>query len=147
MKIAIYMREPKGNERNIERKKREFSELVAQRKDCTISDFYIDIGKSGLNVNRSEYRRMIEDAKQHKFDYIVVQYLETFCRETITIINEVNKLKEIGVGVFELNNSLDSLSFRWIKELWDLQKDALWHLNRKNITNKVKEAIDKKNRP
>lgn len=134
MKIAIYLRELKNSEKTVESKKRQFSNSVASYGECEIADFYVDTGCSGIDINRPEYQRMINDAKNKKFDYIVIEFLGKLSRNTITTISEINKLKEIGIGVYAMNNvrdyALDSLSPKWIEFIKYLQEDVDWHLNR-----------------
>ena len=73
------------------------------------TEIYTDIGKSGRDNNRPEYRRMIDDALSGKIDYIAVKCLAKFNRDLEATINVLRQLVAKGVGVFMMNEDLDTL--------------------------------------
>jgi len=73
------------------------------------TEIYTDIGKSGRDNNRPEYRRMIDDALSGKIDYIAVKCLAKFNRDLEATINVLRQLVVKGVGVFMMNEDLDTL--------------------------------------
>lgn len=73
------------------------------------TEIYTDIGKSGRDNNRPEYRRMIEDAISGKIDYIAVKCLAKFNRDLTATINVLRQCVEKGIGVVMMNENLDVL--------------------------------------
>jgi DNA invertase Pin-like site-specific DNA recombinase len=75
--------------------------------------FYIDAGRSGLSIKRRmAFQKMIADAKDGKFDLIIVRDNSRFSRNLQDFINTVRGLKErkYGVGVYFAAYELFSLN-------------------------------------
>lgn len=106
-KIAVYIRA--GADCSVEDRIAYYKAQVAKRNDCEIVDFYVDKGKSGRDNQRPEYERMLADAQEHKFDYIVVKSLAKFSRDTLAAIKTIDKLKSISVGLYTINEQIDTL--------------------------------------
>ncbi len=71
---------------------------------------YIDEGISGTNVKkREEFLRMIEDAKSDKFDLILTKEISRFSRNTLDSIMYTQKLLSNGVGVYFLNDNINTI--------------------------------------
>ena len=75
-----------------------------------ITKLYIDEGISGTAVkNRKGFLSMIEDAKKGEFDYIITKEISRFARNTLDSIYYTRLLKELGVGVYFLNDNINTL--------------------------------------
>ena len=71
---------------------------------------YIDEGISGTQVKkREEFLRMIEDAKRHKFDLILTKEISRFSRSTLDSIKYTQELLSNGVGVYFLNDNINTI--------------------------------------
>ncbi len=71
---------------------------------------YIDEGISGTSVNkRGEFLRMVEDAKRHKFDLILTKEISRFSRSTLDSIKYTQELLGSGVGVYFLNDNINTI--------------------------------------
>ena len=71
---------------------------------------YIDEGISGTSVNkREEFLRMIENAKSHKFDLILTKEISRFSRSTLDSIKYTQELLTNGVGVYFLNDNINTI--------------------------------------
>lgn len=71
---------------------------------------YIDEGISGTSVKkREEFLRMIEDAKKHKFDLILTKEISRFSRSTLDSIKYTQELLQNGVGVYFLNDNINTI--------------------------------------
>ena len=71
---------------------------------------YIDEGISGKQVKkREEFLRMIEDAKKHKFDLILTKEISRFSRSTLDSIKYTQELLSNGVGVYFLNDNINTI--------------------------------------
>src|SRR5436190_8329272 len=78
---------------------------------------YTDDGVSGaLFENRGDFRRMMRDADARAFDVIVFYDLDRFGRDGRRTMEELYKLADLGVGVYDYSNgqavSLDSFEGR-----------------------------------
>ena len=106
-RLAVYLRE--NADCSIEDMIAKYKNQIEKRGDCEIVDFYADRGKSGRDKHRPEYERMLVDAQNHKFDYIVVKSLAKFSRDTAAALKAIDKLKEYGVGLYTINEKIDTL--------------------------------------
>lgn len=71
---------------------------------------YIDEGISGTQVKkREEFLRMIRDAKRHKFDLILTKEISRFSRSTLDSIKYTQELLSNGVGVYFLNDNINTI--------------------------------------
>ena len=70
-------------------------------------DRYIDEGITGTQAKkRPSFLRMIEDAKQHKFDLIVTREVCRFARNVVDTLVVTRELKNIGVEVFFIDDNI-----------------------------------------
>ncbi len=70
---------------------------------------YIDEGISGTSVNkRDNFLRMINDAKENKFNLILTKEISRFSRNTIDSIRYTQELLSYGVGVYFLNDNINT---------------------------------------
>lgn len=84
------------------------------KKDGTItplSSMYVDEGISSTSLNnRKAFERMIEDAKQGKFEVIYVKSVSRFARNTVDGLQTIRDLKKLGVRViFEDWSTINTL--------------------------------------
>jgi len=70
---------------------------------------YIDEGLSGKEVHhREKFLQMINDAKLKKFDLILTKSVSRFARNTIDSIKYTEELLEYGVGVYFVNDNINT---------------------------------------
>lgn len=70
---------------------------------------YVDEGISGTSVNkRDNFLRMINDAKENKFNLILTKEISRFSRNTIDSIRYTQELLSYGVGVYFLNDNINT---------------------------------------
>ena len=72
-------------------------------------DGYVDYGISGKEVKkRSSFLKMIQDAKNKKFDFILTKSVSRFARNTVDSINYVDLLLQYGIGIYFLNDNINT---------------------------------------
>ena len=70
---------------------------------------YIDEGISGKKVyNRQNFMKMINDAKEKKFDLILTKSVSRFARNTIDSIKYTELLLQYGIGVYFINDNINT---------------------------------------
>ena len=70
---------------------------------------YVDEGISGTSVNkRDNFLRMINDAKEGKFNLILTKEISRFSRNTVDSIQYTQRLLSYGVGVYFLNDNINT---------------------------------------
>ncbi|WP_282803662.1 recombinase family protein [Secundilactobacillus kimchicus] len=78
-------------------------------KDWGIFQVYKDPGYSGSNTNRPALNLLVEDAKQHKFDTVLVYKLDRLSRsqkDTLYLIEDV--FNRYGIAFISLNENFDT---------------------------------------
>ncbi|MFT4004763.1 MAG: recombinase family protein [Lacrimispora sp.] len=66
---------------------------------------YADEGITGTKKkNRKEFLRMLEEAKEHKFDTLFVKDVSRFARNTVDSLESVRMLKDYNVSIVFINN-------------------------------------------
>ncbi len=87
-----------------------FNDYISKVSNWEFVGSYIDEGISGTSVNkREEFLKMIEDAKSHKFDLILTKEISRFSRSTLDSIMYTQELLSNGVGVYFLNDNINTI--------------------------------------
>ncbi len=87
-----------------------FNDYISKVPNWCFAGSYIDEGISGTQVKkREEFLRMIEDAKNHKFDLILTKEISRFSRSTLDSIKYTQELLSNGVGVYFLNDNINTI--------------------------------------
>ncbi|SPF43277.1 Site-specific recombinase, DNA invertase Pin [Candidatus Desulfosporosinus infrequens] len=72
---------------------------------------YADQALSGKNAaKRPEFMRMVKDAENKKFDFIITKSISRFARNTADCLETVRKLKTIGISVQFEKESINTLN-------------------------------------
>ena len=87
-----------------------FNDYISKVPNWEFIGSYIDEGISGAGVEkREEFLRMIQDAKIHKFDLILTKEISRFSRSTLDSIMYTQELLSNGVGVYFLNDNINTI--------------------------------------
>lgn len=86
-----------------------FKKMITNNLNWQYVNGYIDEGISGTSIkNRENFIRMIEDAKDSKFDLIVTKEISRFSRNTLDSIKYTRELLNYGVVVLFLNDNINT---------------------------------------
>lgn len=87
-----------------------FNDYIRQNPNWEFIGSYIDEGISGTQVKKREnFLKMIDDAKQNKFDLILTKEISRFSRNTLDSIKYTGELLLSGVGVYFLNDNINTI--------------------------------------
>jgi len=87
-----------------------YEDLIKQNHNWTFVPGYIDEGLSGISTKKREnFTRMIEDAAENKFDFVITKEISRFARNTLDSIQFTRQLLNYGVGVFFQNDNINTL--------------------------------------
>lgn len=110
-RIAIYVRVSSQDQKNeglsieVQTKKlQDYSEV----KDYWVFKIYTDAGISAGSINRPAFKDMMGDAKNEKFDAILVYKLDRFSRNMVDMIYTLNDLNNYNVDFISLTESFDT---------------------------------------
>ncbi len=107
LNAVIYARysSDKQTENSIDGQLRE-CKAFAKAHGFNVITHYIDRAASGTNDNRQEFQRMIEDAKEQKFAYIIVYRFDRFARNRFDSAIYKKKLEQNGVKVISASENI-----------------------------------------
>lgn len=112
MNIAAYCRVSTDKEdqlNSLEAQKAFFAEYTTRTGD-TLIRLYADEGISGTKIkNRKEFLRMMSDAERGLFDMVVVKDISRFARNTVDLLQNVRKLKSLGIETQFLTANMTSM--------------------------------------
>ena len=106
-KAVIYARYSSHSQRDesIDAQLRECHEY-AVKNDYIILEEYCDRALTGKTDNRASFQKMIKDAKQNKFNYVLVYKLDRFARNRYDSAMYKNVLKKHNVKVVSIKENI-----------------------------------------
>ena len=112
MNIAAYCRvsTDKADQLNSLEAQKEFFSEYTKRTGDTLVRLYADEGISGTKIkNRKEFLRMMADAEHGLFELVVVKDISRFARNTVDLLQNVRKLKSLGIETQFLTANMTSM--------------------------------------
>jgi putative DNA-invertase from lambdoid prophage Rac len=104
-RCVLYLR-VSTSDQSVELQRRELLAYV-QARQWEVIQIYDDTGQSGANNARPMYRQLLKDAKQRKFDMVLVWKLDRWARSLKEIIVSLQDLTDYGVEFCSLKDNLD----------------------------------------
>lgn len=112
MNIAAYCRvstDTADQLNSLDAQKRFFEEYTTKTRDNLVR-IYADEGISGVKIkNRTEFQRLMRDAKHGLFDMVVVKDISRFARNTVDLLNSTRQLKALGIETQFLTANMTSM--------------------------------------
>ena len=87
-----------------------YSALTQRRVDWEFAGVYADDPVSGTKDNRAEFQRMLADCRAGKIDQIITKSITRFARNTLTTLETVRELKNLGIDVYFEKEHIHSMS-------------------------------------
>ncbi len=107
MRVGIYARvSTSSNGQDPEMQLRELREY-SERRGLEVGGEYVDEGVSGSMESRPALNRLMVDARQRKFDAVLVWKLDRFGRSLRHLVNALAELEAVGVAFVSLRDNLD----------------------------------------
>lgn len=88
-----------------------FNEEMIKKNPCwTYAGKYVDEGISGVSTaKREDFQKLIADAKQGKFDFVITKEISRFARNILDSIKYTRELLTYGVCVFFQNDNINTI--------------------------------------
>lgn len=94
---------------SIENQKEYIQDYLQSKPEIKIVDFYIDDGYSGVNFDRPDFQRLLQDIKDNKIDCVIVKDLSRLGRNYIEVGKYIERLFPLlGVRFIAINDNYDS---------------------------------------
>lgn len=112
MKIAIYSRKSKftGKGDSIENQIEMCKDYAFKHFECSEEDIiiYEDEGFSGGNINRPQFLKMMQDAKDKKFDVLICYRLDRVSRDVADFSNTIEELNDYNISFVSIKEQFDT---------------------------------------
>ena len=113
-RVVIYARVSTEHEAQIsalENQVQYYDELLGRHPEWELVERYIDEGITGTSINKREgFLRMMQDAKERRFDLIVTREVSRFARNTVDTLQQTRILKTYGVEVWFTEDNIWTLN-------------------------------------
>lgn len=106
-KIAIYCRVASKNRVEI-KKQKEILKNYCNENNYEIYKIYIDNGYSGIDDNRPNYNKLLNDLKKNVFDTIIVRDMSRLGRSFIKLEKVIKLLENNNCNLICLNEDFNS---------------------------------------
>jgi len=111
-RVAAYIRVSSDSDdqlHSLSAQYRYYRELFEHSTDEVLSEIYADEGITGTcTEKRAEFNRMMNDARRHRFDRIIVKSLTRFARNTKDCLEATRELRQLGISVYFEENGIDT---------------------------------------
>ena len=87
-----------------------YNDLIQKHPGWVFCGVYADEALTGTKADRKNFTRLLEDCKAGKVDMIVTKSISRFARNTLTLLETVRMLKDIGVDVYFEEQNIHSAS-------------------------------------
>ncbi len=105
-RVALYAR-VSTQDQNCEMQVRELREYAARR-GWQVNAEYVDTGWSGAKASRPQLDRLMKDARQRRFDAVLVWKLDRWGRSLVASLQSVQELASMGVRFVAITQNIDT---------------------------------------
>ena len=112
-RVAAYCRVSSGKDamlHSLSAQVSHYSELIQRRLGWAYAGVYADEALTGTKDDRPEFQRLLADCRAGRIDRVLTKSISRFARNTVTLLETVRELKELGVAVYFEEQNIDSLS-------------------------------------
>lgn len=140
MLAVIYARysDSKQREESIEGQLKVCHEY-AQANGFSVIHEYADRAKTGRSDDRYQFQKMLKDAEKKQFDTVIIYSSDRFGRQVRQVLNNINKLTELGVSVRSATEKYDDSPYGSFANLVKICIDQFYS---DDLTQKVKRGMD-----
>ena len=87
-----------------------YNDLIQKHHGWIFCGVYADEAITGTKADRENFTRLLEDCKAGKIDMVITKSISRFARNTVTLLESVRELKDIGVDVYFEEQNIHSMS-------------------------------------
>lgn len=113
-RVVIYARVSTEHEAQIsalENQVQYYDEILGRHPEWTLIERYIDEGITGTSIHKREgFLRMMQDAKENRFDLVITREVSRFARNTVDTLQQTRILKSYGVEVWFTEDNIWTLN-------------------------------------
>ena len=137
MKVAVYCR-VSTDDQTVENQKRDLLRYC-QSREWDVVQVFEDTGISGAQRDRPALDDLMKQARQRRFDVVLVARFCRFARSTEHLLAALNEFRSLGVDFVSLNEGIDT-STPMGKMIFVLLS-AIYEFEREVIRSRVRSGI------
>lgn len=111
--VAAYSRVSDGKEtmlHSLSAQVSYYSEMIQRNPKWRYVGVYSDKAVTGTKADREGFQKMLRDCREGKIDMIITKSISRFARNTLTLLNTVRELRELGVDVYFEEQNIHTMS-------------------------------------
>ena len=111
--VAAYARVSSGKDEMLHSLSSQVSyyrDFIEDQPGWSFAGVYADEALTGTKDNRAEFQRLLADCRAGKIDLILTKSISRMARNTITLLETVRELKNLGIDVFFEEQNIHTLS-------------------------------------
>ena len=112
LRVAAYARVSSGKDamlHSLSAQVSYYSKLIQNTTSWQYAGVYADEALSGTKDRRREFQRMLADCRAGKIDRIITKSISRFARNTVTTLETVRELSQLGVDVYFEEQNIHTL--------------------------------------
>jgi DNA invertase Pin-like site-specific DNA recombinase len=112
-RVAAYARVSLGTEQMLHSLAAQvsyYSKFIQSRSEWEYAGVYADADETGTKDDRPEFQRLLADCRSGKVQKVITKSISRFARNTVTLLQTVRELKELGIGVWFEEQQIDTLT-------------------------------------
>ena len=86
-----------------------YSNLIQNHPEWQYAGIYADEAVSGTKNSRDEFQRLLTDCRAGKINMVITKSISRFARNTVTLLNTIRELKDLGIDVFFEEQNIHSI--------------------------------------
>ena len=87
-----------------------YSELIQNHRGWLYCGVYADEALTGTKDSRQNFQKMLAECRAGNLDLVITKSISRFARNTVTLLETVRELKDLGVDVYFEEQNIHSLS-------------------------------------
>ena len=87
-----------------------YSEMIQNNPEWEYAGVFADFDETGTKENRPEFQKMLSECRAGKVDVVITKSISRLARNTVTLLETVRELKDLGIDVFFEEQNIHTLS-------------------------------------
>ncbi len=112
-RVAAYARVSSGKDamlHSLSAQVEYYSSMIEQHAGWVFAGVYADEALTGTKEDRMQFQRMLHDCREGRIDQILTKSISRFARNTVTLLETVRELRNLGIDVYFEEQNIHSIS-------------------------------------
>ncbi len=113
LRVAAYARVSSGKDamlHSLSAQVSYYNELIQGNPEWLFCGIYADEALTGTKSNRAEFQKMLTACRNGEIDLVITKSISRFARNTVTLLETVRELKDLGVDVYFEEQNIHTMS-------------------------------------